>query len=88
MSRTDASLWQEAFDKEMNGLKKRNVFSVVDRPADLNPLGTTMVYKFKIDHVKNTVIRKCRLCLRSDGVDFFKYKTYSAILTVVRIGPL
>ena len=84
MSRTDASLWQEAFDKEMNGLKKRNVFSVVDRPADRNPLGTTMVYKYKIDHVKNTVTRKCRLCLRGDwqkeGVDFFKYKTYSAVL--------
>jgi hypothetical protein len=68
----------------MNGLKKRNVFSVVDRPADRNPLGTTMVYKYKIDHVKNTVTRKCRLCLRGDwqkeGVDFFKYKTYSAVL--------
>jgi hypothetical protein len=84
MSRTDASLWQEAFDKEMNGLKRRNVFSVVDRPADRNPLGTTMVYKYKVDHVKNTVTRKCRLCLRGDwqkeGVDFFKYKTYSAVL--------
>ena len=32
MSRPDAKKWREAFDKEMNGLKKRNVFSVVDRP--------------------------------------------------------
>jgi hypothetical protein len=84
MSRPDAKEWREAFDKEMNGLKKRNVFSVVDRPTDRNPLGTTMVYKYKIDHVKNTVTRKCRLCLRGDwqkeGVDFFKYKTYSAVL--------
>jgi hypothetical protein len=84
MSRPDAKEWREAFDKEMNGLKKRNVFSVVDRPTDRNPLGTTMVYKYKIDHVKNTVTRKCRLCLRGDwqkeGVDIFKYKTYSAVL--------
>ena len=84
MSRPDAKEWKEAFDKEMNGLKKRNVFSVVDRPSDRNPLGTTMVYKYKIDRVKNTVTRKCRLCLRGDwqkeGVDFFKYKTYSAVL--------
>ncbi len=68
----------------MNGLKKRNVFSVVDRPSNRNPLGTTMVYKYKIDRVKNTVTRKCRLSLRADwqkeGVNFFKYKTYSAVL--------
>jgi hypothetical protein len=90
MSRPDAKEWREAFDKEMKGLKKRNVFSVVDRPTDRNPLGTTMVYKDKIDHVKNTFTRKCRLCLRGDwqkeGADFFKYKTYSAYSTVEKIG--
>jgi hypothetical protein len=84
MSRPDAKEWKEAFDKEMNGLKKRNVFSAVDRPLDRNPLGTTMAYKYRIDRVKNTVTRKCRLCLRGDwqkeGVDFFKYKTDSAAL--------
>jgi hypothetical protein len=78
MSRPDAQLWKEAFDKEMNGLKQQNVFSVVDRLADRNPLRTTTVYKYKIDHVKNTVTGKCRLY---EGVDFFKYKTYSALLT-------
>jgi hypothetical protein len=107
MSRPDAKEWREAFDKEMNGLKKRNVFSVLDRPTDRNLLGTTMaykykidhvrntvimVYKYKIDHVRNTVIRKCRLCLRGDwqkeGVDFFKYKTYIAVLTCEKIGLL
>ena len=84
MSRPDAKLWKEAFNKEMNGLMKRKVFTVVDRPADRNPLGTIMVYKYKIDHVNNTVSHKCRLCLRGDwqkeGVDFFKYKTFSAVL--------
>jgi hypothetical protein len=44
-----------------------------------------MVYKYKIDHVKNTDTLKCRLCLRGDwqkeeSVDFFKYKTYSTVL--------
>ena len=34
MSRSDAKLWQETYDKEMNGLMARNVFSVVDRPLD------------------------------------------------------
>ena len=82
MSRSDAKLWQEA--EEMKGLVARNVFTVVDRPVDRNPLGTTMIYKYKIDRVKNTVTRKCRLCLHGDwqkeGVDFFKHKTFSAVL--------
>ena len=77
-------LWQEAFDKEMKGLVARNVFTVVGRPVDRNPLGTTMIYKYKIDSVKNTVTHKCRLCLRGywqkEGVDFFKHKTFSAVL--------
>ncbi len=50
----------------MNGLAQRKVFTLVERPTDRNPLGTTMVYKYKIDRVKNTVTRKCRLCLRAD----------------------
>ena len=54
MSRPDAKLWKEAFDKEMKGLAQRKVFTVVERPADRNPLGKTMVYKYKIDRVKNS----------------------------------
>ncbi len=64
MSRPDAKRWKEAFDKEMGGLVQHKVFTVVERPAERNPLGTTMVYKYKIDRVKNTATRKCRLCLR------------------------
>ena len=84
MSRSDAKQWKEAFDKEMDGLVQRKVFTVVDRPPDRNPLGTTMVWKYKVDNVNHTVTRKCRLCLRGDwqkeGVDFFKHKTFSAVL--------
>ncbi len=56
-------------------------------PVDINPLGNTMVYKYKIDRVKNTVTSKCCLCLRElledwqkEGINFFKYKTFSAVL--------
>jgi hypothetical protein len=66
ISKPDAKEWREAFEKETNGLKKRIVFSVVDRPTDRNPLDTTMVYKYKIDYVENTVTRKCHLRLRGD----------------------
>ena len=51
MSRSEANLWQEAFDKEIEGLVARNVFTVVDRPVNRNRLGTTMIYKYKIDCV-------------------------------------
>jgi hypothetical protein len=84
MSRPDAKLWREAFNKEMSGLVQNKVLTVVERPVDRNPLGTTMVYKYKIDRVKNTVTRNCRLSLRGDwqkeGIDFFRYKTFSAVL--------
>jgi hypothetical protein len=86
MSRSDAKLWQKAFDKEMKGLASRSVFRVMDRPAERKPFGTTMIYMYKIDRVKKTitVTRKCRLCLRGDwqkeGVDLFIHKTFRAVL--------
>ena len=54
---------QEAFDKERNGLAERKMFTVVDRPPDRDPLGTTMVWKYKIDNVNHTVTRKCTTSL-------------------------
>ena len=66
MSRPDAKQLKESFDKEMDGLVKGMVLTVVDRPTVQNPLGTTMVWKYKIDNVNHTVTRKCRLCFRGD----------------------
>ena len=80
MSRPDSKEWKVAENQEWGGLWKRNVFTLVDRPLDRNPLGTTMIYKYKIDSVNITVNRKCRLCLRGDwqkeGVNFYKNKTF------------
>ena len=70
-SQSDAKLWQDAYDKEMNGLIARKVFTKVDRPVDPNPLGTGTMTSCDhddiqvFDRVKNTVTSKCRLCLRS-----------------------
>ncbi len=84
MSRPDAKIWKEGFDKETNSLVHRKVFTIVERTPDRNPLGTTIVYKYKIDCIKNTVTRKCSLGLRGDwqreGINFFKYKPFSAVL--------
>ncbi len=68
----------------MNGLAQHKVFTVVEIPTDRNLLGTTMVFKYKTDRVKNTVTHKVRLCLRGDWqkecIDSLKYKTFSAVL--------
>ena len=40
MSRPDAKQRKKAFDKEMDGLVRLEMFTVVDRPTDRNPLGT------------------------------------------------
>eukprot|EP00292_Cryptomonas_paramecium_P032141 CAMPEP_0113729874 /NCGR_PEP_ID=MMETSP0038_2-20120614/42823_1 /TAXON_ID=2898 /ORGANISM="Cryptomonas paramecium" /LENGTH=81 /DNA_ID=CAMNT_0000661827 /DNA_START=9 /DNA_END=251 /DNA_ORIENTATION=- /assembly_acc=CAM_ASM_000170 len=43
-----------------------------------------MVYKYKYSKEGDVLVRKCRLCVRGDlqreGIDYFKYKTYSAVL--------
>ena len=84
MARSDASAWKEAELKEVQGLISRGCFTIVDRPADCKPLPTTMVYKYKYSKDNDVTVRKCRLCVRGDlqreGVDYFKYKTYSAVL--------
>ena len=84
MARSDAAAWKEAEIKEVQGLINRGCFKIVDRPANCTPLPTTMVYKYKYSKDNNITVRKCRLCVRGDlqreGVDYFKYKTYSAVL--------
>ncbi len=84
MSCPDALQWEKALKAEMDGLFARNVFSVVDPPHDQTILGTTVVYKTKRDPTDGRLTFKARLCLRGDqqkeGVDYFKNKTYSAVL--------
>ncbi len=43
----------------MNGHVTHNGFTVADHTADPNPLSTTTVLKYKIEHVKNIITRKC-----------------------------
>jgi len=84
MLRSDAAKWQQALDAEMAGLFERNVFRVVDPPEGRTVLDTTVVFKRKVDRVAGTIVYKARLSLRGDqqkeGTDYFKHKTYSAVL--------
>jgi hypothetical protein len=84
MSCPDAEKWKMAIKVETDGLFARKVFDVVDAPANQTILSTTLVFKTKKDPITGDVTFKARLCLRGDqqkeGIDYFKNKTYSAVL--------
>ena len=84
MTRSDAEKWIQAIQSETKGLFDRKVFDIVDPPKDKTILDTTIVLKSKKDPVTGQIVYKARLCLRGDkqkeGVDYFKNKTYSAVL--------
>ncbi len=79
MSRPDAKLWREAFDKEMRGLLQRKACTVVERPADRNLLAPQWsINKREIASRTLSSMSSERL---AEKKDFFKYKTYRAVLT-------
>jgi hypothetical protein len=84
MSCPDAEKWKMAIKVETDGLFARKVFDVVDAPTNQTILSTTLVFKIKKDPITGDVTFKARLCLRGDqqkeGIDYFKNKTYSAVL--------
>ena len=63
----DAAEWRKALklglNVEMTGLYQRGVFSVVDPPDNHSILGTTIVFKSKLDPSTGTTSYKARLCL-------------------------
>ena len=83
MSRPDSQEWAEAYQKEFQGCKDRNVFAVVKPPPGTKVLGTTTRTEYKIN---NGVMekRKVRMCIRGDqqteGVNFDSSDLYSPVL--------
>ena len=83
LNRSDAPQWLAAEAKEFQGLEQRGVFQFVDKPCGADVLPTTMVYTYK-NKDDGSVLCKARLCARGDrqteGVNYNKYHTYSAVL--------
>ncbi len=83
MSRPDSQEWAQAYQKEFQGCKDRNVFAVVKPPPGTKVLGTTTRTEYKIN---NGVIEKSkvRMCIRGDqqteGVSFDSSNLYSPVL--------
>ena len=83
MRRPDSQEWAEAYQKEFQGCKDRNVFAVVKPPPGTKVLGTTTRTEYKVN---NGVMekRKVRMCVRGDqqteGLNFDSSDLYSPVL--------
>ncbi|GFU92331.1 retrovirus-related Pol polyprotein from transposon TNT 1-94 [Trichonephila clavipes] len=78
----DASKWHDAMDKEINVMKERKVWDLVDHPDNIKILENRWVYTIKYDENNKIVRYKARLVargntqLRSESLDevFQEYK--------------
>ncbi|GFX49471.1 retrovirus-related Pol polyprotein from transposon TNT 1-94 [Trichonephila clavipes] len=85
----DASKWHDAMDKEINVMKERKVWDLVDHPDNIKFLENRWVYTIKYDENNKIVRYKARLVargntqLRSESFDevFQEYKTDSDFAT-------
>ncbi|GFW38759.1 retrovirus-related Pol polyprotein from transposon RE1 [Trichonephila clavipes] len=60
----DASKWHDAMDKEINVMKERNVWDLVDHPDNIKILENRWVYTIKYDENNKIVRYKARLVAR------------------------
>ncbi|GFU15756.1 retrovirus-related Pol polyprotein from transposon TNT 1-94 [Trichonephila clavipes] len=62
----DASKWHDAMDKEINVMKERNVWDLVDHPDNIKILENRWVYTIKYDENNKIVRYKARLVARGN----------------------
>ncbi|GFX78451.1 retrovirus-related Pol polyprotein from transposon TNT 1-94 [Trichonephila clavipes] len=70
----DASKWHDAMDKEINVMKERKVWDLVDHPDNIKILENRWVYTIKYDENNKIVRYKARLVAR-DTVIYMKQPT-------------
>ncbi|GFY15287.1 retrovirus-related Pol polyprotein from transposon TNT 1-94 [Trichonephila clavipes] len=70
----DASKWHDAMDKEINVMKERKVWDLVDHPDNIKILENRWVYTIKYDEHNKIVRYKARLVAR-DTVIYMKQPT-------------
>ncbi|GFW86675.1 retrovirus-related Pol polyprotein from transposon TNT 1-94 [Trichonephila clavipes] len=68
----DASKWHDAMDKEINVMKERKVWDLVDHPDNIKILENRWVYTNKYDENNKIVRYKARLVARDDIIIFGK----------------
>ncbi|GFT97694.1 retrovirus-related Pol polyprotein from transposon RE1 [Trichonephila clavipes] len=66
----DASKWHDAMDKEINVMKERKVWDLVDHPDNIKILENRWVYTIKYDENNKIVRYKARLVARDETPNF------------------
>ncbi|GFU45191.1 retrovirus-related Pol polyprotein from transposon TNT 1-94 [Trichonephila clavipes] len=81
----DASKWHDAMDKEINVMKERKVWDLVDHPDNIKILENRWVYTIKYDENNKIVRYKARLVAR--GNTQLRGEVFSPVInfTIVRL---
>jgi len=88
-TRSDASLWEEATDKELSTLDKKNLAIVVTWPRHKRVIKSRLIYKIKYNKDRSINKYKARFVAcgydQEYGVDYFETYAPVAQLTSIRL---
>ena len=89
MSSVDSEKWQSAMKSEMDSMYSNQVWTLVEAPKDVKPIGCKWVYKRKIGADGQVETYKARLMakgfIQRPGIDFDETFSPVALLKSIRI---
>ncbi|XP_057249888.1 uncharacterized mitochondrial protein AtMg00820-like [Beta vulgaris subsp. vulgaris] len=85
----DSEKWLEAMKSELDSMSENKVWTLVDLPGGVNPIGCKWVFKLKTDKDGNVYVYKARLVAKGfrqvHGIDYDETFSPVAMLKSIRI---